>query len=110
MVSLQAPGRSTSPELESVPLSVILNEDASLPDEPLPTYREALLDRAKSVSRVTAFPPQSTRTPINLIPSSPTRPTTTAAAEAQKKPSVLAVLICFTILGFAIALIGGVSG
>ncbi len=106
MVYSQAPGRRTSPE--SVPLSIILQEDAPLPDEPLPTYREALLDRAKHGSRVTTSLPQTTNTPINLIPSNNTHPNTTAATEARNKPSGVAVLIFFTILWFAIA-IGGIS-
>lgn len=104
MHSAQAPGQGTSPE--SAPLSVILQEDPPAPpDEPLPTYRQALLDRAKDSRQTTT--PLRHLSPINLVPDNEPRPTA-IGAEARRKPTRVAVFAFFMILGFAIA-VGGIS-
>ena len=107
MLSSQDPGRHEA-SYESVPMSVILHEDSlAPPDEPLPTYHQALLDKAKSNARRTNTAPIRNSSPINLIPSDEVRLTVRGTGTSRKPPTV-AVLVFFTILGFAIAT-GGIS-
>jgi len=76
------------------------------PDEHLPTYGEALLDRAKESRRANRSNQQPSE--INLVPQSgrPQGGGITGAAQAKQRPGTTAVLGFCAIIGFAIVIAG----